>query len=180
MVTPSSQTETTGPIAGQLVFTDNNEIVTQQMAITTTIILGQFVTFDASGNVVLATSMSSQYDGIGVASYNPNSPISSQTATIVSDSTLGDFIIQVAVGNTYVYSLAGGTIKFQSALGIGTGTGNYPIARVLSTAAWTTAGVVAAANEWSYIVGRYWGHSKEEKTPTSAASSDIIAVRLGL
>lgn len=174
MVTPSSLTETTGPIAGQLVFTDNNEIVTQLMAITTTIILGQVVTFDASGNVILATTTSSQYDGLGIACYNPNSPISSQTATIVSDSTLGDFIIQVAVGNTYVYTLAGGAIKFQSILGVT--AGSYAVARV----AYSGATDVSAGNEWSYILGRYWGHSKEEKTPTAAVSNDIIAVRLGL
>lgn len=181
MVTPSSQTETTGPIPGQLVFTDNNEIVSVNMAITTTIILGQFVTFDSSGNAILATNTSTQYDGIGVACYNPNSPISSQTATIVSDSTLGDFRIQVAVGNTYVYTIADGSIKFMSAVGVD--SSSYAIERVADTDSVTTptaATVTAASKEWSFVAGRYWGHSKEEKTPTSAASTDMIAVRLGL
>lgn len=181
MVTPSSQLDTANPIPGQLVFTDNNEIVNQLITANTTIILGQFVTFDSSGNVLLATNTSTQYDGIGVACYNPNGPISSQTATIVQPATLGTYYVQVAVGNTYVYTVADGTIKFMSVVGVD--SSSYAIARVADTDSVTTptaATVTAASKEWSFIAGRYFGHAHEEKTPTSAASADTIAVRLGL
>ena len=180
MVTPSSETETSGPIAGQLVFTDNNEIVTVKVAASTKIILGQVVTFDASGNAVLATnSVGSQYDGYGIACFNPNSPISSQTATIDNSSgAAGDLLVQVAVGNTYVYSKANGNIKYQSA--VTPGAGSYLGATTIPSSVTNSASIVTALNKFALIAGRYYGHAKEEKTPTAAVSSDIIAVRLGL
>lgn len=179
-VTPSSQTETSGPIAGQLVFTDNNEIVTVGLAATAKIILGQFVTFDSSGNAVLATTTSTRYDGIGVACYNPNSPIGSQTATIDNTSgSAGDLSVQIAMGSTYVYTIATAAIKPLSAVGVT--AGSYAVA-LTAAAALTSANadVNTAANAWSLVAGRYWGHSKEEKTMTAAVSNDIIAVRLGV
>lgn len=179
MVTPSSTLETTGPFKGQLVFTDNNEIVIVDLAASTTIIIGQFVTFDSSGNAILATNTTgTQYDGIGIACYNPNSPISTQTATIGPTVNIGDFRVQVAVGNTYAYTLATAAIKFQSLVSVS--SGSYAVAVTQPSSVTNSASIVTALNTLGTAAGRYFGHPKEEKTPTVAASSDIIAVRLGL
>jgi hypothetical protein len=187
MVTPSSTLETLGPFAGQLVFTDNNEIVTVGIEEGTTIKLGQFVTFDTEGNCILATdTVGSRFDGYGIACYNPNSPISSQTATIVVGGGVGDAssFVQVAVGATHVYTLATGNIKFQAAVGVTSGSyavaQTEPVSPTITDSASIAAAILVAEKAFSRMVGRYFGHPKEEKTPTAAVSSDIIAVRLGV
>src|SRR5207245_227985 len=87
MVTPTSTTETTGPLAGMLVFTDNNEIIRTGLAAAVIVVIGKAVTFDAAGRAIPAIATSNNADGIGIATINPNSPIGSQTGTI--DNTSG-------------------------------------------------------------------------------------------
>src|SRR2546423_12417842 len=100
MVTPSSQTETTGPLAGQLVFTDNNEIVYLQVDAGEIVKIGQAITINDEGFAIAADANSNQSDGIGIACINPNSPISTATGTIDNSAGLdGDKVVQVAIGN---------------------------------------------------------------------------------
>src|SRR5207245_7418347 len=112
MVTPTSTTETTGPLAGMLVFTDNTEIIRTGLAAAVIVVIGKAVTFDAAGRAIPAIATSNNADGIGIATINPNSPIGSQTGTIDNTSGAADALfVQVAVGNTYCFSKANGAIK---------------------------------------------------------------------
>lgn len=169
---PVSQLDVTGPLAGQLVFPEINELVTRGIKASQKLVVGQWVTFDTNGYMTGATNTSTVTDGLGIC-------------TIGGDNTSGAdnaITAQAAVGNTYVYATVGiGGIKPMKEVQIGSGTGNPTIQAVPAAQAVTptAAEVNAIYNFLQTIAGRYFYHQGEEMNPTAAVSGDIVAIRLG-
>jgi|TARA_R110002020_G_scaffold433115_1_gene643197 hypothetical protein len=140
---------------GALARSTGIEIQSFNIAAATTISAGQTVALDAAGRAVLGTnSVGTVARGIFIAAETVNN----------AAGAAGDLEIRCAVGNTYIYTEAGGTIK----------VGEAVKADSASKCAAAT-GVFAAETH----LGRYVGHENEEKDPTDAAAGDTIIVRLG-
>jgi len=152
-----SLTETTGPLRGTLTYTDNNEIVNRGVKASTTITVGDPISFDANGFAFVAINTSSFSDGFGMA----------LEAADNGSGADGDISVQVAVGNTYVNMRMGGAV---------------PTFQLVSVAADSdlVALVIAAIADVNLQFGRYMGHPKEEKAPTNAVDTDIGVIRIGL
>jgi hypothetical protein len=167
----ASETETTGPIAGALVFTDNNEIVRRGVKASENIAVGDPVTFDTNGFVQKASNtVGNRAQGLGVAKQAGNNSTGSD----------GDISIQVIMGNTYVGFTLGGVVKPFNLVKL-----NATFKAVAHTnpanATTPTAGEVDAVRDYYGLAfGRYYGHFKEEKEPTDGADTDIGVIRLGV
>lgn len=146
-------TISTGAKAGQLVYPDDNEILTHGVSGGVTIVAGNNITFDANGFIELADATSTRLDGFGVALEDGDN----------SGGADGDVEIQIAVGNTYVYAVAGAAIQ--------------PFKALEANA--TSRSIVQGTFDIAQMIGRYFGHQGEESNPTDAATDDVIIQRLG-
>jgi hypothetical protein len=141
---------------GALARSTGIEIASFNVAASTTITKGKLVALNASGHAVLATnSVGTVARGKFVAIETVNN----------SAGSAGDLEVRCAIGNTYVYVEAGGTIKVGEA-----------VKADANSDAVAATGIFAAETH----VGRYIGHENEERDPTDAADGDTIIVRLGL
>jgi len=140
---------------GQLARSTGIEILSFNVAASTSLTIGKLVALDASGNAVAATnSVGTIARGLFVAIESVDN----------SSGSAGDLQIRCAVGNTYVYVEAGGAIK----------VGEAVKADANSDAVVATAILGAETH-----VGRYIAHENESLAPTDAADGDVIIVRLG-
>ena len=152
-----SLTETAGPLRGTLTYTDNNEIVNRGVKASTTITLGEPVSFDSNGFAFTAINTSSLSDGFGMALETVDN----------SSGADGDLSCQVAMGNTYVNMRMGGAVP------------TFQLVKIDADSD-LSALVIAVIADVNLILGRYMGHPKEEKAPTNAVDTDIGVIRLGL
>ena len=146
-------TVSTGAKAGQFVYPDDNEVLTHGVKGGVTVAAGNVITFDANGFIELADATAVRLDGFGVALEDGDN----------SGGSDGDVKIQIAVGNTYVYTVAGAAIKPFKAIE----------ANVASKV------IVQGTFDIAQMVGRYFGHQGEESNPTDAALDDVVITRLG-
>lgn len=171
-----SETETTGPLRGQLVFMDQNELVTRGVKATEVLVAGDPVSFDVNGFIVKATNVvGNRSDGFGTV-----------LETITGGVADGDEVAQVAVGNTYVYQAAGAAIKpfklvkvdSASKLILHTNPAVSAFNSIFDDVEIETQ-VDLVRDYYGLAFGRYFYHAREEKTPTDAALDDVIVVRQG-
>lgn len=140
---------------GSLARSTGIEVQSFNVAASTSLTAGKAVALDANGRAVAATSsVGTVARGIFIALETVDN----------SSGSAGDKEIRCAVGNTYVYTEAGGAIKVGEAVKADNGSDCV-----------AATGVFAAETH----LGRYIGHENEEKDPTDAADGDTIIVRLG-
>ena len=171
-----SETETTGPLRGQLVFMDMNELVTRGVKATEVLLVGDTVTFDVNGFIVKATNtVGNRSDGFGTV-------LESVTGGVAD----GDEVAQVAVGNTYVYQVAGATIKPFKLVSVDSASKLVLLANPANAAlnaifddTEAEAAIDLVRDYYGKAFGRYFYHAREEKTPTDASLNDVIVVRQG-
>ena len=128
---------------------------------------GDVVHFDTAGLAVKATSTGTQADGFGVA------------LEAVAANADGRF----AIGNTWVYVLAGAAIIPYQLLKVDATAGRVAAhdKPADANAIFANAELDAARDYFGLTVGRFIGHQLEEVgDPTDAADGDVIAIRLGL
>ena len=128
---------------------------------------GDVVHFDTAGLAVKATSTGTQADGFGVA------------LEAVAANADGRF----AIGNTWIYVLAGAAIVPYQLLKVDATAGRVAAHDKPADAnsIFANAELDAARDYFGLTVGRYIGHQLEEVgDPTDAADGDVIAIRLGL
>ncbi len=158
--------------AGDLAKTSGVEVVSRKSD-GTGCSKGEIVHFSTAGLAIVGTSAGTIADGFGVALED------------VAANADGRF----AVGNTWVYVLAGEAIIPNNLVDIDAtagraGSHSEPSNANLNTIFAETEAEDAINLVRDYlgkIVGRYMGHQLEEVgDPTDAADGDIIAIRLGL
>lgn len=130
---------------------------------------GEVVHFDTAGLAVVGVAATgTQADGYGVA------------LEAVAANADGRF----AIGNTWIYVLAGEAIIPFNAVDIDATdgrVGSHSKPAVANTTTYTSTETDAATDYFDKIVGRYIGHQLEEVgDPTDAADGDVIIIRLGL
>ena len=129
---------------------------------------GDVVHLDTDGLTVKGTSSGTQAWGYGVA------------LEAIAANADG----RIAVGNTYVYAVAGEAIIPFNAVDIDATAGrvgSHDKPAVANTTTYTSTETDAAVTYFDKIVGRYIGHQLEEVgDPTDAADGDIVMIRLGL
>lgn len=168
-----SETETTGPLRGQLVFMDQNELVTRGVKATEVLVAGDPVSFDVNGFIVKATNaVGNRSDGFGTV-----------LETVTGGVADGDEVAQVAVGNTYVYQQAGAAIKPFKLVKVNAASKlilhTNPAASVGAAFPAINTEIDTVRDYYGFAFGRYFYHAREEKTPTDAALDDVIVVRQG-
>ncbi len=128
---------------------------------------GEIVSFDANGLAQLADATHEIGQGFGVA---------------LETASANETEIRVAIGNTYIYVLAGDAIKPNFLVDVDATDGRAGqhgnTADVSSTVLFSDVNNVK--DYFGRTVGRYIGHQLEELAPTDAADGDTIAIRLGL
>jgi len=140
---------------GQLARSTGIEIVSFNVAASTSLTVGKLVALDASGNAVAATnSVGTIARGLFVAVETVDN----------SSGSAGDLQIRCAIGNTYVYAEAGGAIKVGEAV------------KADANSDCVVATTILAAE---VHVGRFIAHENESVSPTDAVDGDVIIVRLG-
>jgi len=140
---------------GQLARSTGIEIVSFNVAASTSLTVGKLVALDASGNAVAATnSVGTIARGLFLAVETVDN----------SSGSAGDLQVRCAIGNTYVYAEAGGAIK----------VGEAVKADANSDCVVATAILGAETH-----VGRFIAHENESLAPTDAVDGDVIIVRLG-
>jgi len=140
---------------GQLARSTGIEIVSFNVAASTSLTVGKLVALDASGNAVAATnSVGTIARGLFVAVETVDN----------SSGSAGDLQIRCAIGNTYVYVEAGGAIKVGEAV------------KADANSDCVVATTILAAE---VHVGRFIAHENESVSPTDAVDGDVIIVRLG-
>ena len=164
--------------AGDLAKTSGIEVISRKSD-STGCSKGEIVHFDANGLSVKAVAADgNQQAGYGVALED------------VAASADGRF----AIGNTYVYCLAGEAIVPFEAIDVDSTAGragshtrpadsalNLTVANTLDMEADLDTAVDSVRDYFDKIVGRFIGHQLEEVgDPTDAADGDVIIVRLGL
>jgi len=142
--------------AGQLARSTGIEIQSFNVAASTSITIGQLVALNASGHAVLATN--------SVGTVARGKFVAVETVDNSSGSA-GDLQIRCAVGNTYVYTTAGGALK------VGEAVKSDSASKCVAA-----TGIFAAETH----LGRYVAHENEEASPTDASTNDVIIVRLGI
>ena len=140
---------------GQLARSTGIEIVSFNVAASTSLTVGKLVALDASGNAVAATN------SVGTIARGLFCAVESVDN---SSGSAGDLQIRCAIGNTYVYAEAGGAIK----------VGEAVKADANSDCVVATAILGAETH-----VGRFIAHENESLAPTDAVDGDVIIVRLG-
>ena len=140
---------------GQLARSTGIEIVSFNVAASTSLTVGKLVALDASGNAVAATnSVGTIARGLFCAVETVDN----------SSGSAGDLQIRCAIGNTYVYAEAGGAIKVGEAV------------KADANSDCVVATTILAAETH---VGRFIAHENESVSPTDAVDGDVIIVRLG-
>jgi hypothetical protein len=140
---------------GQLARSTGIEIVSFNVAASTSLTVGKLVALDASGNAVAATnSVGTIARGLFLAVETVDN----------SSGSAGDLQIRCAIGNTYVYAEAGGAIKVGEAV------------KADANSDCVVATTILAAE---VHVGRFIAHENESVSPTDAVDGDVIIVRLG-
>ena len=140
---------------GQLARSTGIEIVSFNVAASTSLTVGKLVALDASGNAVLATnSVGTIARGLFLAVETVDN----------SSGSAGDLQVRCAIGNTYVYAEAGGAIK---------------VGEAVKADANSDCGVATAILGAETHVGRFIAHENESLAPTDAVDGDVIIVRLG-
>ena len=140
---------------GQLARSTGIEIVSFNVAASTSLTVGKLVALDASGNAVLATnSVGTIARGLFLAVETVDN----------SSGSAGDLQVRCAIGNTYVYAEAGGAIIVGEAVQADANSDAVSATAILSG---------------EVHVGRYIGHENEEQSPSDAVDGDVIIVRLG-
>ena len=140
---------------GQLARSTGIEIVSFNVAASTSLTVGKLVALDASGNAVAATnSVGTIARGLFLAVETVDN----------SSGSAGDLQIRCAIGNTYVYVEAGGAIKVGEAV------------KADANSDCVVATTILAAE---VHVGRFIAHENESVSPTDAVDGDVIIVRLG-
>lgn len=172
-MTDPTQTEVTGPKKGSLVFPDQNELVSAPVKGSTSLVVGDPITFDTNGYMLKAADTSTIADGLGV--------LVQEDADNTSGSD-GDIVGQAAVGNTYVFFTLGGTVKQLSLVKLD--SSNKAVAHTKpsnASAIYSSAETNAARDYFGKSFGRYFGHQREgEKTMTKGQTNEVVAIRLGL
>lgn len=164
-----SETETTGPLRGQLVFMDGNELVTRGVQAAEVLLGGDPVTFDVNGFIIKASDvLGNRSDGFGTV-----------LETITGGAGDGDESAQVAVGNTYIYQQAGAAIKPFKLVKVDSAFKLILHANPANAVTPTAGEVDTVRDYYGLAFGRYFYHAREEKLPTDAATDDIIVVRQG-
>ena len=140
---------------GQLARSTGIEIVSFNVAASTSLTVGKLVALDGSGNAVAATnSVGTIARGLFLAVETVDN----------SSGSAGDLQIRCAIGNTYVYAEAGGAIKVGEAV------------KADANSDCVVATTILAAE---VHVGRFIAHENESLAPTDAVDGDVIIVRLG-
>ncbi len=140
---------------GQLARSTGIEIVSFNVAASTSLTVGKLVALDASGNAVAATnSVGTIARGLFLAVETVDN----------SSGSAGDLQIRCAIGNTYVYAEAVGAIKVGEAV------------KADANSDCVVATTILAAE---VHVGRFIAHENESVSPTDAVDGDVIIVRLG-
>ena len=140
--------------AGDLAKSISMNILSQGVAASTTITIGEVITFDAGGDVVTASATSSREDGLGVALETVDN----------SSGADGDKTCRFASHGTYVYCTASGVIQ--------------PGGAVKPAASGEVAALTVETEMEDSLLGYYVGHEGEERDATAAAANDVIIVRL--
>ncbi len=160
-------------VIGDIGKTENIEVIQRGVKANTAITKGDICSFDANGYVRLA--LTTDWADVGFA-------VAIETAA----STAGDggINVRLAVGNTWVYILAGGVIKPGNLVKFGSGvTGDTEVlAHTFAADVSATVSNVDANNAkyaFALAIGRYIAHENEEANATDAADEDTILVRLG-
>lgn len=167
-----SDLETTGKGKGSLVFPDDNEIASVGVKASTSLVVGDPITFDANGFAYKATdAIGTRSEGFGVVV---------QANADNSTGADGDIQVQFVSGNSYVYFTMGGVVPPFKLCKLN--SSSKAVAHANPAGATTpTAGEVDAARDYfGKAFGRFWGHEKEEKIPTASAADDIGILRLGV
>ena len=140
---------------GQLARSTGIEIVSFEVAASTSLTTGKAVALDANGRAVAATN------SVGTIARGLFTAIETVDN---SSGSAGDKQIRCAIGNTYVYMEAGGAIKVGEA-----------VKADANSDAVAATGILAAETH----LGRYIAHENESLNPTDAADGDTVIVRLG-
>ena len=128
---------------------------------------GEIVSFDSNGLAQLATDAHEIGQGFGVA---------------LETASANETAVRIAVGNTYVYVLAGEAIKPNFLVDVDATAGRAGQHGNTSdtTTTITAVDVNLVKDYFGRTVGRYIGHQLEELAATDAADGDVIGIRLGL
>ena len=152
--------------AGDLAKTSGVEVISRKSD-ATGCAKGDIVHFSTAGLAVKGTTSGTQADGYGVA------------MEAVAANADGRF----AVGNTWIYVLAGEAIIPFNAVKIDATAGRAGSVSepADANAIYASTETDAARDYFGKHVGRYIGHQLEEVgDPTDAADGDVIIIRLGL
>lgn len=157
--------------AGEIAKTINIEVQKCGLNASEVITKGDIVSFDASGEIIQSTAAKTIYEGFGIA-----------LETKTGGGSDGAESVNVAVGNTYVYVLAGGNIfaynlvKWSSL----TKVAAHAAPALVAGSTPTSAEVDAVNNGLRKIIGRYVGKETDTTVISDAVDGDTIIVRLGL
>lgn len=162
-------------VAGDIAKTGIYEAIQRGVAGSTTITKGDTIGFDSNGYAIQGTTSLQIARGFGVAMFSADN----------GSGSAGDITVEVAIGNSWVFVKAGGTIKPMSLVKIASATTvaahTAPSDATTTITNTTTATEIDnARNYLGLLFGRYMGHQLEEDEMTDAANTDVIIVRLGL
>jgi len=162
--------ETTGLKAGQLVYPDGNITIRRGVKASTSLVVGDPITFDANGFMLKASdTVGGNSEGLGVCRETVDN----------SSGGDGDLSAQAVLAPTFVGFVMGGVVPpFQKVKLDATFKAVANSAPANATT--PTAGEVDAVRDYVELnFGRYFGHHKEEKEPTASADTEIGVIRLG-
>lgn len=158
-------------VAGKIAKTGIYEAVSRGVIASETITRGDVVHFDVTnGYAEQGASGDQMADGGGVAMISADN----------SGGQSGDIVVTVAIGNSWVYVKAGGTIKPMSLVKVNDATTVVAHIKPVDNVTPTGAAVNSARDYFGLTFGRYMGHQLQARESTAAASTDVIIVRLGV
>lgn len=160
-------------LAGDLVFTGEQEIMTVGIKDLQVITKGRGVSYDSNGFAQAESGSGDRAVGLHIA-------LETQTGA-----TDGVIKAQVAIGNTYVYGVAlNDNIKPNILLKFGTGgkldVHTKPSDSAISTSATIDTAIDAARDYYGLAAARYLMLEGEEASASNPVTDSIIGVRLGV
>jgi len=155
---------------GEIAKTINIEVQKCYMNASEAITKGDAVGFDSNGDLIAGTTSLTNYTGFGVA-----------LETVTASGSDRASSINVAVGNTYVFAKANGTIHAMARVKIASQTdfseNTAPALCAGSTP--TTAEVDAVRNGYAKTVGRSFGKEGDGLGMSQVATTETFILRLG-
>lgn len=168
-----SETETTGPVKGALVYPDSaiNNIVTRGVKAAQNIAVGDPVTFDTGGFAQKASdTVGNRSLGLGVA-------LTKFDNTSGAD---GDGTIQIAMPDTWVVFTMGGVVQPFGLVKLNATFKAITHANPANATTPTAAEVNAARDYYGLTFGRYYGkYADGYKIPTASADTEKGILMLG-